>query len=481
MGPISQRALVSAYMRNDAQIDGAEMASLVRAQTAPTPDAATSARIAEFANPLDAQVQRLVKGTIPGVELILTPTDRQALQRRVDLATSPTYARDFERTVARAANAPVRDGNDLQFLIDGPQVYPELRRLIGGAKETLDMEFFTLHPDATGQAITNELIAAAKRGVRVNLLLDYALSIPAQDLIKQLKAGGVHVVIFNNGYKHHPLTHVGQVLDHRKIVLVDGHEGMTGGMNLGTPYERFWHDTMTLVKGPVLKDIYRQFAMNWTSSGGRFPDDAIALADQRAKPVGNTRVAVQVTTPTDHQALDGLNAAIDAAKDHIYVSSPYLIDSGIIDRLMAAAKRGVKVVAVCPNVTDSRVVDLINHDRITDMLAAGIEVRTYDSTNPDLRPDEVNFMKIHLNHAKLITVDGVWSAVGTVNLDRRALKVNQEMNLAVTSAPFAHDMERRFFNADAVGGKVSLATATHLSPLRGYLHRQFARWAAPKL
>jgi cardiolipin synthase len=481
MRPISQRALISAYLRNDAQIDGAEMASLVRAQTQRRPDTAHSARIAEFANPLDAQVQRLVKGTIPGAELILTPGDRKSLQRRIDLATSPTYANAFTARVAKATNAPERDGNELKFLVDGPEVYPELRRMIRDAKETLDMEFFTLHPDATGQQITNELIAAAKKGVRVNLLLDYALSVPAADLIKQLKAGGVHVITFNNGYKHHPITHLSKVLDHRKIVLVDGQEGMVGGMNLGTPYEKFWHDTMTTVKGPILKDIYREFATNWTSSGGPFPDDAIALADKRALPIGQARAAIQVTTPTDHQALDGLNTAIDNATDHIYVSSPYLIDGDIVNRLIAAAKRGVRVVAVCPNETDAQTVDMINRFRVNDMLAAGIQVRYYDSTNPDLKPDEVNFMKIHLNHAKLITVDGVWSAVGTVNLDRRALKVNQEMNMAVTSPAFAHDIERRFFNADAVSGNVSLATATRYSPLQSHFRKKLAEKLAPYL
>src|SRR5690606_24958775 len=118
MTGIRQNALVSIYLRNDAQIDGAELASLVRHAGSRRPDAAISATVSEFANPLDRQVVRIVRGEIPGAEALFTPSDLTRLRRRVDLANDDGYVRQMAGVVARATHAPERPGNNVEMLID---------------------------------------------------------------------------------------------------------------------------------------------------------------------------------------------------------------------------------------------------------------------------------------------------------------------------------------------------------------------------
>lgn len=476
MTDISTKALTSVYLKNDAQIDGAEMASLIQATKA-GPDKAVSARIVEFANPLDQQVVRIVRGQIPGAEKLFTPNDLAAIRRRVDLANDGAYVRQFGATVAKAANAPVRDGNQLEFHVNGGDVYGNIRRLVQSAKQTITMEFFTFHDDPSGFAMADELVAAAKRGVHVRVLLDNMSARHSPEVMARMRDAGVEVRTFANGFKE-PDNHPNTTTDHRKVVLVDGKEGMTGGMNIGTRYEDYWHDVMVTMRGPVLNDFYRENATNWVASGGDFPADAIDLAKQNAKPVGDMPAAVHVTTPTSHQIQDGLFAAIDAAKDNVFINSPYFIDQPLVDRLTAAAKRGVRVVVQIPTVGDNKLIDYMNKTRINEMIDAGCDVRSFDTKNPNIEGHD--HVKDHFDHAKLATVDGVWVSLGTANADSRAMRQNQEINVAVSSPELAQSINRKFFNTDAVSGRISPATTTQFSRAT-YLVRAALKGISPFL
>jgi cardiolipin synthase len=476
MTDISTKALTSVYLKNDAQIDGAEMASLIQ-QSKTGPDKAVSARVVEFANPLDQQVIRIVRGQIPGAEQLFTPTDLAAIRRRVDLANDKTYVRQFGAKVAQAANAPVRDGNQIDFHVNGDDVYGNIRRLVRSAEKTINMEFFTFHDDPSGFSMADEVCAAAKRGVHVRVLLDRMSARHSPEVMARMQAAGVEVRTFTNGFADAD-KHPNSTTDHRKVVLVDGKEGMTGGMNIGTRYEDYWHDVMVTMKGPVLNDFYKENATNWVASGGAFPDDGIELARQNAKPVGNMQAAVHVTTPTSHQIQDGLFAAIDAAKDNVFINSPYFIDQPLVDRLTAASKRGVRVVAQIPTVGDNKLIDYMNKARINEMIAAGVDVRSFDTTNATIKGHD--HVKDHFDHAKLATVDGVFTTIGTANADARAMRQNQEINVAVSSPELTQSINRKFFNTDAVSGRISPATTTKFSRAT-YLVRAALKGISPLL
>jgi cardiolipin synthase len=476
MTEISARALTSVYLHNDAQIDGAEMASLIQRSNG-KPDEAVSARVSEFANPLDQQVVRIVRGQIPGAEKLFTSRDLTTLRRRVDLANDAGHVRELGAKVAQAANAPVRDGNQFDFHVNGDAVYGEIRRLVQSAKQTINMEFFTFHDDPSGYAMADELCAAAKRGVHVRVMLDNMSARHSPGVMGRMRAAGVEVRTFGNGFEN-PDHRPNSTTDHRKVVLVDGREGMTGGMNIGERYEEYWHDVMVTVRGPVLNDLYRENATNWVASGGEFPTDAVELAKKNAKPVGNMAAAVHVTTPTSHQIQDGLFAAIDAAKDNVHINSPYFIDQPLVDRLTSAAKRGVRVVVQIPTVGDNPMIDYMNKARINEMIAAGCDVRSFDTKNPSIQGHD--HVKDHFDHAKLATVDGVFTTIGTANADARAMRQNQEINVAVSSPEFAQTINRKFFNTDAVSGRISPAATTRFSHAT-YLIRAALRGISPFL
>src|SRR5690606_23704391 len=148
---------------------------------------------------------------------------------------------------------------------------------------------------------------------------------------------------------------------------------------------------------------------------------AVDLARERALPAGNMNAAVHITTPTEHQIQDGLFAAIDRAQDHVYIQSPYFIDQPLVDRLCEAAQRGVRVIVTIPTVGDNAVIDYMNKARINELLGAGVQVRLFDTKNPDIEGHDHTMD--HFAHAKLATVDGVWTTVGTANADARAMRV----------------------------------------------------------
>ena len=369
---------------------------------------------------------------------------------------------------AAAANAhvamPLRPGNQVELYVDGAEAYPAMNALIDGAHERIDMEFFGFYPDEGGQRMVDRLVKKAQSGVQVNVLVDKvaSLSLKNDALIAQLKAGGVRVTEFTNGYNKHPLLHAFSITDHRKVLLVDGHSAMTGGMNVGVSYEKYWHDFMVKLSGPTVQDMYARFERNWSASQG----PALKPMPLDVAPHGPHVAQVAVTSPKEHEIKDGMIAAFDAATDHVFINSPYYVDKDIMAALGRAAKRGVKVTAIVPTVGDSERIDYMNKMMTNELLDAGVKVYNYDTLNPKFpKHDHVTD---NFNHGKLATVDGTWTTIGTANVDTRSMNDNQEINVNVDSEAFARTIEQRIFEHDL---------ATRCTPAT---HTEFSIWSWPK-
>lgn len=353
------------------------------------------------------------------------------------LRTQPT---PLAQAVSPFVKTPFRAGNSLELFIDGKEAYPQIHGLIDSAKKRIDMEFFAFTDDSGGRAVAEKLMKKANEGVEVNVLVD-KLSHLGSDMMKDLEAAGVNVKRFTNGYKV-PLMHANSITDHRKILLVDGKAGMTGGMNIAERYEKYWHDVMVKFEGPTLEDVYAKFEHNWKLSGGKAPR-SIPL-DLARKGADSLQVAV--TSSNEREILDSFLAAFKTAKEKIFVTSPYFIDDEIVSSLKAAAKRGVKVHAVLPSVGDNPAIDIMNKSVVNDLLDNGVSVYQYDTLNPAF--GKHNHVTDHFNHAKVATMDGYFSIVGTANMDRRSMALSQEINLHVDSKKFAQEVEERFFKQD---------------------------------
>ena len=462
MIPLSQQSLAGAYVQDDGQFSGAELSTLASRQAGRPVDASVSTLVSEFADPHDRQVIAMVRGQIPGADVLLTPSDKASLKHRVELANDASYQQRFDAGISKATGVASTTGNKVQLHIDGNTAFPELHRMIQTAAKTIDMDFYMFESNDTGRVVSQELIAAAKRGVRVNVMVDALMAKTSPKPLAEMRAAGINVLSFTNGFTH-PVLHPSDSATHRKLLLVDGQTGMVGGMNIGESYEKYWHDSMTTVQGPAVQELYKAFDRNWVQSGGKSATDAMALAKAHSAPVGRDTVAVHLSSPTEHQIAQGFQAAIDQARDHVYMSSPYFIDQPLVDHLKAAAHRGVKVVVVVPTKTDICVVNWINAARINEMIGAGITVRTFDTTPKSERDKEKGFSHAYFAHAKLLTVDGVWSGVGSANASARSMWHNQEVNIGVTSPDFAQDIEKRFFHHDIVSGRVHPGAAAKVS------------------
>jgi cardiolipin synthase len=358
----------------------------------------------------------------------------------------------------------MRAGNDVKLYVNGSEAYPRMNDMIAGAQQRIDLEFFGFYPDEGGDRMVERLIAKAKSGVQVNVLVDMVAcrSLHNQPLLDPLTAAGVNVTQFTNGYNSHPLLHAFQITDHRKVLVVDGHTAMTGGMNLGVSYEKYWHDFMVEVQGPTLGDMVTGFEKNWALSQGK-PLRPITV-DTTTK--GGLSAQVALTSPKVHEIKNGMIAAFDHASSHIMINSPYYVDKDVMAALERAAQRGVTVTAIVPTVGDSPVIDYMNKMMTNELLAAGVKVFLYDTTNADFPKHD--HITDHFNHGKLATVDGQWTTIGTANVDTRSMNANQEININVDSPEFARTIETRVFETD-LNTKCQPATVTVFSP-----------WSAPK-
>ncbi|MBC7545366.1 MAG: hypothetical protein H7338_21785 [Candidatus Sericytochromatia bacterium] len=469
--------LVDTFIRADAKLTGEHLTQLASRTSAGNPDPTASARIRDFADPLDPAVVAMVRRPA-ALSKLLTAGDLASLQRRVDLANSPKAQRQFAKAVAKASgNTPLVAGNTFSYHLDGKAAYDEVHRQIRGATQTLDLEYYEFHDDKDGWSFARELVDRVQHGVTVNVLLDEMHARQHQPIIDYLNAHGVTAKRFNNG---HPVVTIGSfegtlkpwdTTDHRKLLLVDGKSGMVGGMNLGTPYTR-WHDSMTSVAGPIVKGMYAEFAQNWQVSGGKPPMRSLALAATQAVPVAGEGMlaSLAVTRPNQEHYFGGIKAAIAQATDHIFLNMPYFCDPDLIDALSAAADRGVRVEVAIPNFADSAVFDTLHRAQVNHLLDHHIMVRFSESRSvagvqqsADNRP---------FAHVKAITIDGIFSAVGSTNADGRSMHRNQELSVFVTSPGFALDLERRLFQHDIATGR---SVPTGRQTLTGALAPDFAK------
>ena len=356
---------------------------------------------------------------------------------------------EFRRSLSALLGPQIVEGNKVETLLNGDQIFPSMLAAIRAAKSTITFETYIYWSGSIGREFVDALQERARAGVRVHVLLDWVGSLKMeQALLDEMKQAGVQVERF-----HEPEWSQLNKLNnrtHRKLLVVDGRIGYTGGVGIADHWRgqarnpQEWRDSHFRVEGPVVAQMQSVFLDNWMRvTGDVLHGDAYFPA---LKPAGGLAAQMFSSSPSGGSESMQLmyQLAITAAKRSIDLANSYFVpDEMTIQTLVDAARRGVKVRVIVPNGhIDSEVVRKASRGSWGPMLQAGIEIAEFQPT---------------MYHVKGLVVDGMFSSVGSTNFDNRSFRLNDEANLNVLDRDFGA-IQRRVFDQDwALARRITLA------------------------
>jgi cardiolipin synthase len=339
-------------------------------------------------------------------------------------------------SIAGIARAEILPGNRVRVLQNGDGFFPVFLADVLAARRSIDLETYVWWKGRICERVARELAAAARRGVEVRITLD-ALGAHKSDerLLARMRSAGCRIELY------HPirLRDLGLLNNrtHRKVAVIDGRIGYIFGHGFAAEWTgdaqdaRHWRDTGLRIEGPAVNELQGAFVENWEEETGE------VLVGEKyfpaLHPAGNSRVQVVAASPhggvSDIDLL--LKMALAGAQRELLVENPYFIpDDELVELLAGAVKRGVDVRIMVPGpVTDSALVEHAGHYYFTELLRAGVKLYVYRRT---------------LLHQKVMIVDGLWSLVGSTNLDDRSIYINDEASAAVIDPAVARELKSAF-------------------------------------
>ena len=340
------------------------------------------------------------------------------------------------------SSTPASQGNRAQILIDGAATYLSMQESIESARDHVHVEFYIIQADPMGRALRDLLVERARAGVKVRVLCDAVGSqaLPGDFWNPVLDAGGEAAIFHPVLRIFHPLLRRGRVdfRNHRKIVVVDGEVGFTGGINIGReylgldPHMGRWRDTHVRIAGPAVLSLQKAFVQDWLTATGRLIDDEGCFPDPGVAEGGECVIQVVDSGPDRRWSpiLYVYTHAIALARQTVWITSPYFIPGPTLeDALISAALRGVDVRLLLPRRSDVLLVTLASRSYYRRLLQAGARIFHYDR----------GFL-----HAKTMVVDDWVGTVGSANMDLRSFYLNFELNAFVHGDAFAGELARQF-------------------------------------
>ena len=344
-----------------------------------------------------------------------------------------THFVPLARLVSEVVERRLLPGNSVEPLVDGVNAFPAMLEAIAGARTSVALASYIFDGDGIGADFVTTLAQAQRRGVQVRVLIDDVdARFSSSSAAKALRRAGVNIAVFNPPIVPARL-HAVNLRNHRKILVVDGTVGFTGGMNIDCRYlkpeapDQAYRDLHFRLRGPVVAQLMEVFADDWQFTteealrGPRWFPPLAAAGDilARAIEAGPDEAFERV-----RWAIVG---GINAAQRSIRVLTPYFIpDQSLISALDAAALRGVEVDIVLPLETDLPHVRWAMYGQLWQVLDRGCRVW--------LRPGA-------FDHSKLLVVDGAWTLIGSANWDARSLRLNFEMNVECYSVELGAHMD----------------------------------------
>ena len=352
---------------------------------------------------------------------------------------------------------PLMAGNKVKLLKDGPQTFRAMFAAMRKARYHIHLETFIIDDGKIAGQLAKILIERRRAGVEVRMVYDAVGALDTDDgFFHRLRENSVRL------HKYHPINPIEDVRiwrinnrHHRKMVIVDGRVAFIGGLNISDAYNNSslsrhtgrndgWRDTQVQVDGPGVKQLQELFVRIWSRLEGSPP-----LTGPHYFPVirkkGNLLVRAVHSSPGDLEVriYRLYLAAIRNARKRIWITQGYFSpDKRFLRTLLAAARRGVDVRLLLPGLTDSWITINSSRSKYDYLLSAGI--RIFERKNV-------------LQHAKTALVDGVWSTVGSANLDHRSFLHANEANLVIWGKSFGAEMETLFIDDQRQSSEVSLS------------------------
>jgi cardiolipin synthase len=388
--------------------------------------------------------------------IILVIANLSSGEKKIEHKIERLYASDdpqFLRSMGLLLGPPVVSGNCFAMLLNGDRIFPSMLEGIRSARKTITFETFIYWSGEIGEQIAHALADKAREGVAVHVLLDWVGSSKMDKrYLELLRDAGAEVIQY---HKPH-WTGLGRMNDrtHRKLLVIDGRIGFTGGVGIAPEWtghaqdEKHWRDTHFRVAGPVVGHMQAVFMDNWVKATGNVlhgPDYF-----PHVEPQGDGLAHMFSSSPSggsDDMQLMYL-MAITAATRSIHLASAYFVpDKLTINAIVEAAKRGVKVQIITPGKRiDTHTVREASRACWGDLLKAGVEIFEYQPT---------------MFHCKLLVVDEYLVSVGSTNFDSRSFKLNDEANLNIYDRDFAREQTATFADDIAKSQRITLEAWLH--------------------
>lgn len=378
----------------------------------------------------------------------------------------------FQRSMSVMLGPQILDGNRFDALLNGDQIFPAMLEAIRGAQKTITFETYIYWSEAIGKQFADALSERAHAGVKVHVLIDWVGSSKMdQSYLAAMEQAGVEVE------KYHPLRwyNLGRLNNrtHRKLLVVDGRIGFTGGVGIAGQWTgnaqdpEHWRDSHFRVEGPVVAQMQAVLLDNWMKTTGKVLHGPAYFPP--LSPVGAGRAQMFSSSPTGGSESMHLMylLAITAAQRSIHLSSSYFVpDDMTRQALIDAVKRGVRVQIITPGEhIDTETVRRASRGLWKDLLAAGVEIHEYQPT---------------MYHCKVMIVDGLLVSVGSTNFDDRSFRLNDEANLNIYDAEFAHRQIEVFQQDMKKSRRITLAQWQN-RPLSEKMREQAAALLGPLL
>ncbi len=415
-------------------------------------------------------------------KIVRDKTAREDLRKRITLETEKAWdtkepaIQKHKKLALYLLNdgmSPLLGGNEVKLLINGENKFPEVLEALKNAKHHIHIEYYIFEDGEIGEQIKNILIQKAQEGVQVRFIYDdFGSRSIRKELVDELIGGGVQAFPF---YKILFIIFANRVnyRNHRKIIVIDGHTGFVGGINVSDRYinkpgQLFWRDTHVKITGPGTYYLQYLFICDWNFCSGKH------LKLERdffcTKPITNGKAVIQIAASGPDSDVPTLMFSmvqtIGLAEKELLITSPYFIPGeSILNALHVAAMSGVQVKLLVPDKSDSALVNAAARSYYGEILDAGVEIYLYQK----------GFV-----HAKTLVSDGQLAIIGTANMDHRSFELNFEVNSMIYDIAIAEQLRDAFYKDIRDARKINPITWKK-RPFYKQLPEKVARLLSPLL